>query len=182
MTPFLAWLRRLVSKGHSETGEEYWIIPMSIHKLGYEGRDYTVPRYGRLDIGSQVNLVSECILEELGYAYYHNKDMTIYMLGGSALQPVGDITLKWHVEGKSDRMYTTDFMVIAKDVPLSFDFLLGRGWCAETKALKKNPEVLCMDVTQVVLPNTWHEANFYPVLSVCFLRNHDSDTTAYIGW
>jgi hypothetical protein len=151
MKSILSRLRRIVQKGHNEIDEEYWIIPMSIHKLGYEGRDYTVPRYGRLDPGSQVNLVSERILEELDYAYYHNRDMSIFALGGSELQPVGDIWLKWHVDGKPDLIHTTKFAVIGKDVPVSFDFLLGRGWCAETRALKKNPEVLCVDVTQVAL-------------------------------
>ena len=143
-------LSRLFGSGrdrHGEIDEEYWIVPMSIHKLGYEGKDYTVPRYGRLDPGSQVNLVSERILEELGYGYYHNRNMSIFMLGGEELQPVGDITLKWHREGKPDRVHITNFTVIAKDVPVSFDFLLGRGWCAETRALVKNQEVLLLDMT-----------------------------------
>jgi hypothetical protein len=142
----LSWIRRLGRDRHGEIDEEYWILPMSIHKLGYEGKDYTVPRYGRLDPGSQVNLVSERILEELGYDYYHNRNMSIFMLGGIRLQPVGDITLKWHMEGKPNRVQTTNFAVIAKDVPVSFDFLLGRGWCAETKALVKNQEVLLLDM------------------------------------
>ena len=120
---------------------------MSIYKLDYEGKDYTVPRYGRLDPGSNVSLVSERILEELGYKYYRNTETNIFMLGGRKLQAVGDIPLKWHVDGKPDQVYSTDFMVIPKDVPVSFDFLLGRSWCAETKALLRNREVLCLDMT-----------------------------------
>jgi hypothetical protein len=147
MTLSFSSIRRLIRKRRSKIDEEFWIIPMAIHKLGYEGKDYTTPRYGRLDSGSQVNLVSERILIELGYEYYHNKDMSIFMLGGSELQPVGDITLKWHVQGKPDRVHSTDFTVIAKDVQVSFDFLLGRGWCAETGALIRNQEVLCLDTT-----------------------------------
>jgi hypothetical protein len=178
--PLISKLRRLVQKRHGEIDEEFWIIPMSIHKLGYEGKDYTVPRYGRLDPGSQVNLVSERILEELGYEYYHNKSMKILMLGGSELQPVGDITLKWHLEGKEDKpgqVHTTDFTVIAKDVPVSFDFLLGRGWCAETRALKKNPEVLCLDkMTRVARTTAEAEADLNLVPIASFLQNHDNKT------
>jgi hypothetical protein len=159
MASLLSRIRGVGRKRRSEIDEEYWIIPMSIHKLGYEGKDYTVPRYGRLDPGSQVNLVSERILEELDYEYYHNKAMSIFMLGGSELKPVGDITLKWHVEGKPDRVHSTDFTVIAKDLPVSFDFLLGRGWCAETRALIRNLEVLCLDMTRVALTNTWPKAD-----------------------
>jgi len=45
------------------------------------------------------------------------------------------------MEGKPDRVHNTEFMVIAKDVSVSFDFLLGQGWCAETRALEKNRDV-----------------------------------------
>jgi hypothetical protein len=175
MASLLSRIRGVGRKRRSEIDEEYWIIPMSIHKLGYEGKDYTVPRYGRLDPGSQVNLVSERILEELDYEYYHNKAMSIFMLGGSELKPVGDITLKWHVEGKPDRVHSTDFTVIAKDVPVSFDFLLGRGWCAETRALIRNREVLCLDMTRVALTNTWPKADLNLVSITSLLRNHDSE-------
>jgi hypothetical protein len=137
-------LRSLGRKRSREIDEDYWIIHMSIHRLNYRGDDYTVPRYGRLDPGSEVNLVSERILDELNYHYYCNAG--VLYVPGSELQTVGDITLKWHVAGKPDQVYTTDFMVIAKDVPLSFDFLLGRGWCKETKALIKNPEVLYLEM------------------------------------
>ena|SRR5437764_10784921 len=143
---FFSKLRAIGRRRAGEIDEEYWIIPMSIHRLDYVGGDYTVPRYGRLDPGSSVNLVSERILEELNYAYYRNAGIPIYMLG-SELQTVGDIILKWHVDGKPDQVYVTDFKVIAKDIRLTFDFLIGRGWCKETKALIKNPEVFCLEVT-----------------------------------
>jgi hypothetical protein len=142
---FFSKLRSLGRKRSGEINEDYWIIHMSIHKLNYRGEDYTVPRYGRLDSGSEVNLVSERILDELNYPYYYNAG-ALYMLGNE-LQTVGDITLKWHVAGKPDQVYTTDFTVIAKDVPLSFDFLLGRGWCTETRALIRNPEVLYLELS-----------------------------------
>jgi hypothetical protein len=79
------------------------------------------------------------------------------------------------MEGKPDPVHTTEFTVIAKDVPVSFDFLLGRGWCAETKALRKNPEVLCLDVTQVARTNTWAETDLNLVSIPSLLRNHDSE-------
>ena len=66
---------KLCSLGRKRSGEideEYWIIHMSIHRLNYSGEDYTVPRYGRLDPGSEVNLVSERILDELNYPYDYN--------------------------------------------------------------------------------------------------------------
>jgi hypothetical protein len=141
---FFSRLRSLGRKRGGEISEEDWIIHMSIHRLNYRGEDYTVPRYGRLDPGSEVNLVSERILDELNYPYYHNEG-TLYMVGNE-LRTVGDMTLKWHVASKPDRVYTTDFMVIARDVPVTFDFLLGRGWCKETRALIRNPEVLCLEM------------------------------------
>jgi hypothetical protein len=141
---FFSRLFSLGQKGDGEIDEDYWIIPMSLHRLNYRGEDYTVPRYGRLDPGSEVNLVSERILDELNYPYYH-KVGALYILGNT-LRTVGDMTLKWHVAGKPDQVYTSDFTVIARDVPLTFDFLLGRGWCKETKALIKNPEVLCLEM------------------------------------
>jgi len=136
-----SWKRWVGRRRHGEIKEDYWIMFMSILKLGHD-KDYTVPRYGRLDTGSEVNLVAERILEELGYEYYHNTDMNICTLGGKNIQPVGDITLKWHIEGRPDRMFSTDFLVIAKDIPVSFDFLLGRYCIGETKALLRNREVL----------------------------------------
>lgn len=142
--PVFSKLCSLGRKRSGEIDEEYWIIHMSIHRLNYSGEDYTVPRYGRLDPGSEVNLVSERILDELNYPYYYTAG-ALHMLGNE-LRTVGDIMLKWHVAGKPDQVYTTDFTVIAKDVPLTFDFLLGRGWCKETKALIKNPEVLYLEV------------------------------------
>lgn len=143
-----AFFSKLCSLGRKRSGEideDYWIIPMSIHRLNYRGEDYTVPRYGLLDSGSDVNLVSERILDELKYPYYHNAG-ALCMLGKNELRTVGDITLKWHVARKPDQVYTTNFTVIAKDVQLGFDFLLGRGWCKETKALIKNPKVLYLEM------------------------------------
>jgi hypothetical protein len=86
--------------------------------------------------------------------------MNICTLGGRELQPVGEITLKWHIEGRPDRVFNTDFLVIAKNVPISFDFLLGRYCIAETKALLRNPEVLCLDKRRVARTNYWAETDF----------------------
>jgi hypothetical protein len=147
-----SWLHSIGRRRHGEIKEDYWIMFMSILKLGY-GKDCTVPRYGRLDTGSEINLVAERILEELGYEYYHNTDMSICTLGRRNVQPVGDITLKWHIEGRPDRVFSTDFLVIAKDIPVSFDFLLGRHCITETKALLRNREVLCLDKRRVARMN-----------------------------
>ena len=147
-------LRSLGRRRRGEIKEDDWIMFMSILKLGH-GKEYTVPRYGRLDTGAEVNLVAERILEELGYEYYHNTDMSICMLGGKNIQPVGDITLKWYIEGRPDRVFSTDFLVIAKDIPVSFDFLLGRYCITETRALLRNREVFCLDKRRVARTNYW---------------------------
>jgi hypothetical protein len=161
-------LRSLGRRKNGEIREDDWIMFMSILKLGH-GKEYTVPRYGRLDTGSGVNLVAERILEELGYEYYHNTDMSICTLGGRNLQPVGDITLKWHIEGRPDRVFSTDFLVIAKDIPVSFDFLLGRYCITETKALLRNQEVLCLDKRRVACTNYWTKTDLNLVSTMSLL-------------
>jgi len=124
--------------------EDYWIVPMLIHKLSYKGPDNTTPRFGRLDSGSSASFVSQRILIELGFDYYNNPVGDIYTIGGEKIQTAGHVPMAWNVRG-FDKDYTTDFVVIPVQYETSFDFLLGRDWIASSNAVVKNREVLLLE-------------------------------------
>jgi hypothetical protein len=112
-------------------GEPY--IPMIVRRVqdyGTHLRDLIRIGYGHLDPGLGVDAVSERFLEEPDYKDVRraNTGFTRFMFGETRLQLVGNISMRWHVMGKDDQVHITDFVIIPKDVPVSFDFVLGRSW------------------------------------------------------
>lgn len=109
--------------------EEHY-IPMAVQRVqAYYGmRDLMKIGYGRLDLGVEVDAVWERFLEEPDYKYVRKNNTGFIRLGEIELQPVGNIPMQWHVMGKDDRVYFTDFVIIPKDVPVNSDFVLGRCW------------------------------------------------------
>jgi hypothetical protein len=117
---------------HRGPDEEYY-IPMTVfvqRVQGHEMRDLTRVGYGRLDPSMKVDAVWERFLEESDYKYVRKTStgfITTSWLGGVGLQPVGKISMQWHITGKDDQVHITDFVIIPKSVPVDSDFVLGLG-------------------------------------------------------
>jgi len=151
ITPFVTHLfstcpisRPLVWKGATIMDREEFIVPMLIHKFGPAEKNNTTPRWGLLDSGSDVSLVPERILKELGIPYYHDSTIKVCSLGKERIEITGRILLSWSVDGKVDKHHNTEFLVVPARYNPNFDFLLGRDWIVPTKALVKNLDVLLL--------------------------------------
>ena len=82
-------------------------------------KDGSKTRIAKLDTGSRVDVVSKPVADALGMKMepYYGKD--VVPLGG-IMRPLGELTLDWHVMGKSIT-YTTTFLVLDSE---EFDVLL----------------------------------------------------------
>jgi hypothetical protein len=111
---------------------------MQILLRGVNGDENTTPRMGVIDTQSDVSLVSQSILTELGYDYYPRDVGEIFGINQSFF-PIGTVPLLWHVFGLPKEIYNTEFYIISEDMEPAFDFILGKQWIAETGALSRNP-------------------------------------------
>lgn len=97
-----------------------------------------------LDTGSDLNLVSQRTLRNLGLQFTHRKGPTLTGLGNVPIFPVGFIMLTWHVNRHENITYWDKFWVISDDVHPLFDVLVCKDWIHNNKALLRNPEILLM--------------------------------------
>jgi hypothetical protein len=121
-----------------------WSIEMQIHKQGDNGPESTTPRRGLVDTGSNYELVSERILDELNLEAYLHAVPRITGIEGprGGVWPIGTYTLPWHVAGKPEKPYNTEFFVISRKIDCQFDFILGRGWINASGAVRQNSDVM----------------------------------------
>jgi predicted aspartyl protease len=127
------------SEGSDDEPQQY-IISMAIHKPDVVGPGHVTPRRGLLDTGSDVNLVSGNIVAELNMQRYYEPSKVL-TLGDKLVTTTYIVIIKWHVDGKPEKPYTTEFLVIPEEIPCAFDFLIGSGWINHTKALIRNHKV-----------------------------------------
>jgi hypothetical protein len=134
------------SEGSDDEPQQY-IISMAIHKPNVAGPGHVTPRRGLLDTGSHVNLVSGKIVAELNMHQYYEPSEVV-ALGDNMVTTTYMVIIKWHVDGKPEKPYTTEFLVIPEEIPCTFDFLIGSDWINRTKALIRNHKVFFLQHTK----------------------------------
>lgn len=84
----------------------------------------------KIDTASKVNVLSQQVVTSLGMTmepYYGGR---VAPLGGGLIQPMGRLTLDWHVRGKN-KTYETDFVVLDDDSTKDLDALLSEDTVGE---------------------------------------------------
>jgi hypothetical protein len=107
--------------------------------------DYT-PRLGILDTGAEMNLVSEQALEDTGYEINRRDIEPLRSVGGLEIpiDLVGEVKITFHVGQHPDTIYEESFLVVSKGTHCTFDFLIGRPWIQNNRALRRNRSVLLL--------------------------------------
>lgn len=77
----------------------------------------------KLDTGSDVNVLSEDVVDHLQIELEPYKGTRIRPIGEDPIQPKGEVTLRWHVKGKI-KTYRDTFAVLDKSLSTDFDVLL----------------------------------------------------------
>ena len=77
----------------------------------------------KLDTASSVNILSWDIMNRLGVSMMEPYDGDMVVPLGDPVQPVGQLTLNWHVRGRN-KTYTTHFVVLDEWSSRGFDALL----------------------------------------------------------
>ena len=85
-------------------------------------KDSSQTQIAILDLASACNVVSNVVAETLGMKMNPYNGETFIDLSGQVLEPLGQLTLDWHVMGKA-KTYTTTFLVI--EANKAFDVILG---------------------------------------------------------
>ena len=98
------------------------LCKMVIH-TGRADKEISV-RVVKLDTASDVNLISEKVVTELGMSMERYNGPPCSPLGGPLMHPIGEIELEWHVY-KRAKTYTTRFAVLKNDHSRHFDGLFG---------------------------------------------------------
>lgn len=118
-----------------------YFVNMQILLRGVWGDENTTPRMGMLDTQSDVCLVSQRILTELGYDFYPRDVGEVFGINQSFF-PIGTVPLLWHVFGLPNEVHNTEFYVISEQMEPAFDFILSKHWIAQNGALLRNPRVI----------------------------------------
>lgn len=77
----------------------------------------------KLDTGSEVDVISEDVIDHLQVGLKSYKGARICPLGEEPIEPKGEVTLRWHVKDKI-KTYTHTFAVLDKSLSTEFDVLL----------------------------------------------------------
>ena len=97
----------------------------------------------KLDTASSVNILSWQTVNRLGVSMEpYDGDMVVPL--GDPVQPVGQVTLDWHVRGRS-KTYTTDFVVLDERSSRGFDALLSEKTIGDIGFYKLNETVWLVD-------------------------------------
>jgi len=109
-----------------------WRITMNILQHDQLDPHDTTPRRALVDSGSEISLVTQDIVDELGVQYYRHRS-GLQPLGSNLLEDNGCVLLLWRNKHKPDRMYATKFHICPPDWNTNFDFLLGLDWINESR-------------------------------------------------
>lgn len=96
-------------------------------------------RISKLDTGSDVNVISQDVVEELGMTMNPYSGPPVSPIGKS-IMPIGTVSLEWHVM-KFKKTYKTDFLVFQADLTQGFDVLLGESEIKKIAFYKVNGDV-----------------------------------------
>ena len=96
-------------------------------------------RVCKLDTGSTVDVISQAVVSDLRMKVkpYNGPDIKPI---GKDIQPIGEITLDWHVYEKS-KTYTTNFLVLDEEMSQDFDVLLGSKTIGRIGFYDKNEQI-----------------------------------------
>lgn len=96
-------------------------------------------RIAKLDTASDVNVVSQDVVDELGITMnpYSGSKVTPV---GEPIMPIGTVSLEWHIATRK-KTYNTEFLVFHADLTKSFDMLLSEVEIARIGFYKNNDEV-----------------------------------------
>lgn len=133
------------SEGSDDEPPQF-IVHMAVHKPGVTKPEHTTPRRGLLDTGSNVNVVSAKVVDELNMTPWCERSQINTL--GIPVTTTGVVTVRWHVDGRPEKLYYTQFWVIPPDIECAFDFLIGSSWIRHTKALIPNREFFFLRHTQ----------------------------------
>ena len=93
----------------------------------------------QLDTASDVDILSQDVVDNLGMKLEPYKDGDIHPLG-QPIQPLGQLTLDWHVQTKK-KTYTTTFIVLDRQSTRGFDALIGITTLSKIGFYEKNNAV-----------------------------------------
>ena len=112
-------------------------------KMVIHGEGRTNIRIARLDTGSEVNVLSEQVVIDLGLPRQKYRGASIQSLGVN-VDPVGVVTFEWHVLKRS-KTYSTEFCVVDKDRSLKFDALISHKTIEDVGFYRVNTDVWRLD-------------------------------------
>lgn len=115
-------VRKIVQDGHSSTNGD------------------TKLRVTCLDGGSDFDVISQQVVNDLGLQSEEYTGEAARPVGGASYNPEGYITLDWHVSGRV-KTYKTKFTVFNTAYSEDFDVLLGRHTIKRIGFYKKNGDI-----------------------------------------
>lgn len=100
----------------------------------------------RMDTGSDVNLISESTVLDLGLPFTRGRYPELTGIGGAQVFPIGALLLRLRMSGHPEITFYERFYVISQDTPALFDALIGRKWIKDNKTLLR-PDLMSNDHT-----------------------------------
>jgi len=95
-----------------------------------------VLRRAFVDTGSDISLVPEATLDQLGIGFIRTRHSARTLSVGDA-ELIGCLPILWRRAEEPRRDYTTKFYVIPRSNPVDFEFLLGKDWLRESQAYSR---------------------------------------------
>jgi hypothetical protein len=92
-------------------------------------------RRALVDTGSDISLVPEATLDELGIRFVRTKHNARTLSVGVEL--IGCLPILWRRAEEPRKNYNTIFYVIPRSNPVDFEFLLGKDWLRDSQALSR---------------------------------------------
>lgn len=116
------------TSARSSSGSKDWRTQfyMMVHIPGGAIKTYIC----KIDTASKVNVLSQQVVTSLGMTMEPYEGNAVAPLGNGLIQPIGRLTLEWHVRGKN-KTYKTDFVVLDDDSSRAFDALLSEDTVGE---------------------------------------------------
>ena len=120
---------------------------MVIH-TGIAGKEISV-RIAKLDTASDIDVISEMVVTELGMSMESYSGPPCAPLGGPLVHPIGEVELEWHAYQKT-KTYTTRFAVLENDHSRYFDGLLGHKTIGKIGFYDRNKNVWVFQKTDMM--------------------------------
>lgn len=108
-------------KSTSASGSKDWRTQfyMTVHTPGGAIKTHIC----KIDTASKVNILSQQLVTRLGMTMEPYEGGSVAPLGGGLIQPIGKLTLDWHVLGRI-KTYETNFVVLDDESTKDIDALI----------------------------------------------------------